>query len=69
MYLEFNIICMNIVGTNDALFLLCRMAHPMFLLLETFYDSKHRAHVLADEGEVSGLYQLISRVLLQIISY
>ena len=29
------------------------MAHPRFPLLETFYDSKHRAHVLVDRGEVS----------------
>ena len=28
------------------------MAHPMFPLLEMFYDSKHRAHIIADEGEV-----------------
>jgi len=29
------------------------MAHPTFPLLETFYDSKHRAHVLVDRAEVS----------------
>ena len=31
----------------------CRMAHPTFPLLEMFYDSKHRAHILVDRGEVS----------------
>ena len=31
----------------------CRMAHRTFPLLETFYDSNHRAHVLIDHGEVS----------------
>ena len=31
----------------------------MFPLLETFYDSKHRAHIIADEGEVSVLLQNI----------
>ncbi|XP_039824642.1 uncharacterized protein LOC120686486 [Panicum virgatum] len=30
----------------------CRMPHPTFPLLETFYDSKHRAHVLVDRAEV-----------------
>ncbi|RLN05101.1 hypothetical protein C2845_PM13G10180 [Panicum miliaceum] len=29
-----------------------KMAHPTFPLLETFYDSKHRAHVIVDHGEV-----------------
>ena len=29
------------------------MAHPRFPLLETFYYSKYRAHVLVDRGKVS----------------
>ena len=39
--------------THQVLIQHCRMAHPTFPLLETFYDSKHRAHVLVDRGEVS----------------
>ena len=39
--------------THQVLIHHCRMAHPTFPLLETFYDSKHRAHVLVDRGEVS----------------
>ncbi|CAO2176975.1 unnamed protein product [Urochloa humidicola] len=27
------------------------MAHPAFPLLETAYDSKHRAHLIVDNGE------------------
>jgi len=39
--------------TDQVLIRHCRMAHPTYPLLETFYDSKHRAHILVDQGEVS----------------
>jgi len=39
--------------TDQVLIHHCRMAHPTYPLLETFYHSKHRAHVLVDQGEVS----------------
>ena len=42
-----------LVFTNHVLIRHCRMVHPTFPLLETFYDSNQRVHVLVDRGEVS----------------
>jgi hypothetical protein len=44
--------------SNIFLLLNSEMAdrHPQFPLLESYWDNKHRGHLIAEDGEVSVVY-------------